>query len=277
MKNKGLELAVGNMVVVGIVVLLVLVVMVVFGPKLLGLGKTGQEFFGLDVCPRTGKTVGEYEVGIQDFLARQNIEKALEQYGEFKACFPDKKPALSQPQLDLLDYHLTRKFYFQQGGNTVETLTRLNTLAKSENPVVSSEAYFLAGKIYQAEKEKDDAMAMFSALIARHADSKLPSVKAKVGYAHWYLGDSAKAIDSFRVALTSDDAAVKQSAADGLLAIAKENVLFCKTYEMQPQEAVVWREEGVDAVNVLTGVFKQGTSKHAEAMAVLDELNKECK
>lgn len=276
MKNKGVELAVGNMVVVGIVVLVVLVVMIVFGPKLLGLGETGKEFFGFDVCPHTGKTVGEYEVGMQESLARQNVEKALEQYEEFKACFPDKKPALSQSQLDFLEYQLTRKFYVKQG-DTAETLTRLNTLAKSDNPVVSSEAYFLAGKIYQAEKEKDDAMAMFSALISRHADSKLPAVQVKVGYAYWYLGDSEKAVDSFKIALTSADNDVKLSAADGLLAIARETVNFCKTYKMSPEEARYWKEDGINAVEALTDVFKRGTPKYAEALDVRAELKKECK
>ena len=141
MNKKGLELTIGNIITVAIVVILVFVVMIIFGPKLLGLGKSGSDFFGLDVCPQTGFSMSEYDVMIQDFLVRGQYDYALDKYDEFVACFPKTKLRISQSQKDLLELHAVKRKYFAKGVYP-DLHSALNRLAQSDNLFVSVEALY---------------------------------------------------------------------------------------------------------------------------------------
>jgi len=277
MNKRGFELTVGNIITVTIVVILMFVVMIIFGPKLLGMGKMGKEFWSLDVCPQTGLNTGEYEVLIQDLLTRRKQDEAVEKYEEFIACFPKKTIGLSQSQRDLLDFHRAKKIYFK-GGQVDEVLVYLRKSAQSDNPFVAVEALYLEGKIYEHEKKDQvNARSAYETIVSKYSGSTLPEIQLRVGCAQWYLANIDEAIAAYSTALKSSDISIRLTAADGLIGIAEEHVKFCETYELGPQEASVWKEDGVKASNIVKNSFKQGTLKYIEAEKVLEKLDSECK
>ena len=276
MNKKGFDPAVGNVITVAIVVILMFVVMIIFGPKLLGMGKMGTEFWSLDVCPQTGINTGEYEVLIQDLLTQGKQDEAVEKYAEFQACFPKKTIALPKSQIDVLDFHRAKKIYYT-GGKVDEALVYFEKSAQSDNPFVAVEALYMEGKIYELEKDQANAKSAYETIVSKYSSSTLPEIQLRVGYAQWYLANIDEAIAAYSAALKSLDWNIKITAADGLIGIAEEHLKFCETYQLSPQEASVWKEDGVIAINVVKNSFKQGTSKYTEAEKVLVKLNTECK
>jgi hypothetical protein len=82
----------GTVVKIVLVVLGVIIILSLFGPKTAKLAEGIGKSLGLiQKCDLTGKVPDQYEADIQIALDNTDYPKALQLYEEFKRCFPTKK------------------------------------------------------------------------------------------------------------------------------------------------------------------------------------------